>query len=84
MLSFNPIMVDNYAAFFNCTPVGRASDGPDLKLFILVSWGRSFLSVDWPTGVQLAFFFCSGVSQLFGAKGSPSSGSLLNLLSPRF
>ena len=23
---FNPIMVDNYAAFFNCTPVGRASD----------------------------------------------------------
>ena len=21
-----PIMVDNYAAFFNCTPVGRASD----------------------------------------------------------
>ena len=22
----NPIMVDNYAAFFNCTPVGRASD----------------------------------------------------------
>ena len=26
MLSFNPIMVDNYAAFFNCTPVGRALD----------------------------------------------------------
>ena len=25
-LLFNPIMVDNYAAFFNCTPVGRASD----------------------------------------------------------
>ena len=24
-LVFNPIMVDNYAAFFNCTPVGRAS-----------------------------------------------------------
>ena len=21
-----PIMVDNYAAFFNCTPVGRTSD----------------------------------------------------------
>ena len=51
-------MVDNYAAFFNCTPVGRASDsdGPDLKLFILVGWGRSFLSVAWPTGVQLVFF----------------------------
>ena len=25
-LVFNPIMVDNYVAFFNCTPVGRASD----------------------------------------------------------
>ena len=25
-LVFNPIMVDNYAAFFNCTPVGRALD----------------------------------------------------------
>ena len=25
-LVFNPIMVDNYAAFFNCTPVCRASD----------------------------------------------------------
>ena len=35
-------------------------------------------------GVQLVFFFCSGVSKLFGAQGSPSSDSLLNLLSPRF
>ena len=60
-LVFNPIMVDNYAAFFNCTPVGRASDdGPDIKLFILVGWGRSFLPVAWPTGFQLVFFFCSG------------------------
>ena len=25
-LVFNPIMVDNYAVFFNCTPVDRASD----------------------------------------------------------
>ena len=25
-LVVKPIMVDNYAAFFNCTPVGRASD----------------------------------------------------------
>ena len=30
-LVFDPIMVDNYAAFFNCTPVGR--DGPDLRLY---------------------------------------------------
>ena len=37
-LVFNPIMVDNYAAFFNCTPFGRASDsdGPDIKLHF--SW----------------------------------------------
>ena len=26
MLSFNPIMFDNNVAFFNCKPVGRASD----------------------------------------------------------
>ena len=25
-LVFNPVMVDNYAAFFNCTPVSQASD----------------------------------------------------------
>ena len=25
LLVFNPIMVNDYAAFFNCTPVGRAS-----------------------------------------------------------
>ena len=33
-LVVNPIMVDNYAAFFNCTTVGRASDSmmtPPLK-----------------------------------------------------
>ena len=79
-LVFNPITVDNYAAFFNCTPVGRASDSMmAIKLFILVGWGLSFLSVAWPTGVQLMFFFSSGVSKLFGAQGSPSSGSLLNL-----
>ena len=25
-LVFNPVMVDNYTVFLNCTPVGRASD----------------------------------------------------------
>ena len=78
-LVFNPIMVDNYAAIFNCTPVGRAYEGPDLKLFILVGWDLSFLSDAWPTGVQLVFFFCTGVSKLFGAQGSSSQGRLLNL-----
>ena len=57
----------------------KKADSVAKKLFILVGWGRSFLSVAWPTGVQLVFFFCSGVSGLFGAQGSPSSGSLLSL-----
>ena len=72
-LDFNSITVDNYAAFFNCTPAGPASnsDGPDLKLCILVGWDRSFLSVAWSTGVQLVFFFCSRFSvMLFGAQCS--------------
>ena len=56
-LVFNPIKFDNYAAFFNCTPVGRASD-----------------SMMAPT-----VFFCSGVSKLFGAQGSPSLGRFLSL-----
>ena len=57
-LVFNLVMVDNYAAFLNCTPVVRASDSmmADIKLFILVGWGRSFLSVACSTGVQLMFF----------------------------
>ena len=54
-------------------------DGPDIKLFLLVGWGQSFLSVAWPTGVQLMFIFCSGFSKVFGTQGSPSSGSLLYL-----
>ena len=37
------------------------SYGPDIKLFILVGLGRRFLSVAWPTGVQLLVFVCSSV-----------------------
>ena len=57
-LVFNPIMVDNYAAFFNCMSMGQALrlyDGPNLKLFIVVGWGWSILSVTWPIGIQLVF-----------------------------
>ena len=43
------------------TMIVRLDDGTDIKLFILVGWGRSFLSVAWPTGVQLLVFFCSSV-----------------------
>ena len=38
-LVFNPIMVDNYAAFFHCTPLGRASDSMIAQLkAIHFSW----------------------------------------------
>ena len=68
-LVFNPIMVDIYAAGGSGV---RLYDGSDLKLFILVGWGRSFLSVAWPTGVQLIFFVYSEVSKLFDAQGTQS------------
>ena len=42
----------------------RLYDGPNIKLFILVGWGRSFLSVAWPTGVQLVFLFSPGFSEI--------------------
>ena len=70
-LVFNPITVNNFASLFHCTPVGRASDSvsPDIKLFILVGWGRSFF-VAWPTGVQLLVFVCpSAPVVLFNTPG---------------
>ena len=56
-LLFSPIMVDNYAAFFNCISL---YDGLDIKLFILVVLNLRFFSVAWPTGIQLLFFIYSG------------------------
>ena len=68
-------MVNNYAAFFNCTPVGRTSDsihsswlGPELLVMLLV-----------PPGFNWCFSLAPDSNKLFGAQGSPSSGSLLNL-----
>ena len=51
--------------------------GAGMRLFVLVGWG--FLSVAWPGGDRLVFLFCSGVSKLFCAQGSPSSDGLVNL-----
>ena len=54
-LVINPITVDGDATLFNCTPVIRASDfydGPDLKLFILVGWDRSFRLLLGPLGLN--------------------------------
>ena len=41
----NPITVDGYAAL-------RLHDGPDLKLFILVGWDRSFRLLLRPPGLN--------------------------------
>ena len=61
----------------------RLCDGSDIKLFILIGFGWSFLSVAClllgPSGFNWCFSFTPDFSKLFGAQGSPSSGSLLNL-----
>ena len=64
-LVFNPVTVNNFASLFNCTPVGRASDSMMARhkaiYFSLLEPELFFLSVAWPTGVQLLVFFCSSI-----------------------
>ena len=59
-LAFNPVMVDNYAAVFNCTPLGRASVSmmePTLSYsFKLVGAGASCLLLG-PQGSNRSFSF---------------------------
>ena len=86
-LVFNPIMADNYAILFNCTQVGRASDSMMAPTKVIhFSWlGQELLVCCLARpGSNWCFSFAPGFSKLFGAQGSQSSGSLLNLLSPRF
>ena len=70
-LVINPITVNNFASFFNRTPVGRASDSmiaPARHKAIYFSWlgpKLFFLPVAWPTGVQLLVFFYSSVPVVF-------------------
>ena len=45
----------------------RLYDKHDIKLFILVGWGRSFLFVAWPTGVRLIFFLLLRISVSYSA-----------------
>ena len=78
-LVLNPIVVDNYAAFFNCTPEGRASDSMIAATYILVGWGRASCLLLGPPGFNWCFSFALDFSKLFDAQWSPSSGSLLNL-----
>ena len=42
-------------------------DGLDIKLFILVGWGQSFLSVAWPMGLTGVFSFAPDFSKLYCA-----------------
>ena len=57
--------VSRHVTDFNARGSGvRLNDGPDIKLFILVFGAGAFLSVAWPTGVQLLVFFCSSVPVL--------------------
>ena len=93
-LVFNLIMVVGFdcVAFFGCAPVGRASDSlmaPSWYCsFWLVGAGASCLLLG-PPGygcflLLLFFDWFRGFDGLFGAQGSPSSDSLLTLLSPLF
>ena len=76
-------MCDNYAAFFICTPVGRASDSAMVRLKAFhFSWLGPELLVCCLAhrGSTVVFLLLWIFSKLFGAQGSPSSGSLLNLI----
>ena len=86
-LVINPIMVDNFAALFNCMPVDRTSDYdcPELKLFILVGWDRSsfvccFVHRGSTDDLVLLQIFSGVVSQ---SRDLKLSHNTLYLLSPR-
>ena len=85
-LVFNPITVNNFASLFNCMPVGRASDSmmdPDIKLFILVGWGRSFFVcclAHRGSTVGILLLQCSSV--VVHPEGSPGIGCNTFLSSP--
>ena len=49
-LVINPITVDGYATLFRSSV--RLHDGPDLKLFILFGWDRSFRLLLGPPGLN--------------------------------
>ena len=86
-LVFNPITVNNFASLFNCTPVGRASDSmmaPDIKLFSLVGWGRSFFCLLLgPPGFNCWFSFAPMFKWCCSTpEGSPGVGRNTFLSSP--
>ena len=77
-LVFNPIMVNNFASLFNCTPVGRASDSRMARhKAIYFSWfgPERFRQLLGPSGFNcwfsfaLVFQWCCSTPQ-----GSPGVG----------
>ena len=75
-LVFNPIMVDNYAAFLNCTSMGQESDSLMAPLKVIhFSWVRAGASclLLGPPGLNWCSAFAPElVSFVFHAQGSPS------------
>ena len=74
-------MVDNYVAFFACTPVGRASDSMTAPTAIHFSWlgAKLFVCCLVHRGSAGVFLLLRIFSKLLGDQGSPSPGILLNL-----
>ena len=75
-LVFDPVVVGDCAAFFDCGLVSRASVSvvaPAWGCSVwLVGTGASCLLLG-PPGLNWCFSFAPGFSKLFGAQGSPSS-----------
>ena len=75
-LVINPITVDGYAANLKLQVGGsgvRLHDGPDLKLFILVGWDRSFRLLLGPPGLNCLSSFASDFQWCcLTDQGSPS------------
>ena len=58
---FDPVMGDNFASLYNCTPADRGfrlHGGSDIKLFCSLVEVGTFVSVAYFTGAQLQVFFC--------------------------
>ena len=80
MLKFNPIMVDNYAAFFNC--MGRASDSKAIHFRWLVQELLvCCLALRDSSGV---FLLLRIFSKLLGAQGISIVGQPTESVSRRF
>ena len=82
---FNPIMVDNHAAFFNCTPVGQASDSMMARLkAIHFSWLEPEFCCSAHRGSTGVFLLLQIFSDVVWCPGLSIARQLIVSLSPRF